>query len=61
MYSPNERFERKVLTIDNKFFVSDIKVIKYKKRESFKSQNRFPVKSAYVLGENASNSNKKKH
>lgn len=61
MYSSNERFEGKVLTIDNKFFVSDIKVIKYKKRESFKSQNSFPVKSAYVLGENASSSKKKKH
>jgi len=45
MFSTNEKFEGKVLTIDNKFFVSNIKMIKYKNRESYKAQNSFVVKA----------------
>ena len=45
MFSTNEKFEGKALTIDNKFFISNIKMIKYKKRESYKAQNSFVVKA----------------
>lgn len=45
MFSPNEKFEGKALTIDNQFYVSDIEIITYKKRESYKAQNKFVVKS----------------
>lgn len=43
--STNEKFEGKITTLDNKFFVSGIKFIKYSKRESYKSPNSFVVKS----------------
>jgi len=49
MFSTNEKFEGKALTIDDKFYVSDIKIIKYKNKESHKSQNSFVVKlSSYA-------------
>ena len=41
----DQKFEGKPTTVDNKFYVSDIKDIKYSKRESYKSENRFVVKS----------------
>jgi hypothetical protein len=45
MFSTNEKFEGKVMAVDNKFYVSDIKTIQYKKRESYKAQNKFVVKT----------------
>lgn len=45
MFSTNEKFEGHALTVDNQFYVSNIKMIKYKKRESYKAQNGFVVKS----------------
>lgn len=49
MFSTNEKFEGKPLTVDNKFYVSNIKMIKYKKRENYKAENSFVVKSYETL------------
>lgn len=45
MFSTNEKFEGEAHTIDNKFFISNIKLIKYNKKEDYKSQNSFVVKA----------------
>jgi hypothetical protein len=57
MFSTNEKFEGKPLTIDNKFYVSNIKMIKYKKRENYKAENSFVVKMSpsYVTKKNVRN------
>jgi hypothetical protein len=44
-FSTNEKFEGKTLTLDNQFYVSNIKSIKYKKRANYKRQNSFVVKT----------------
>lgn len=45
MFSTNEKFEGRPVTVDNEFYVSNIKMIKYKKRQDYKTQNSFIVKS----------------
>jgi hypothetical protein len=47
MFSTNEKFEGKAIIVDNQFYVSNIKMIKYKNKESSKNQNSFVVKSVY--------------
>lgn len=47
MFSTNEKFEGKAITIDNLFYVSDIKTIHYSKREMYKAQNSFIIKFNY--------------
>lgn len=44
LFNTNEKFEGKAIAVDNKFYVSNIKMIKYKKKESYKAQNSFVVK-----------------
>jgi len=44
MFSANEKFEGKALIIDDKFYVSNIKMIKYKNKENYKAENSFVVK-----------------
>lgn len=45
LFSNNEKFEGMVSSIDNKFFVSSIRKIKYKDREKYNSPNMFVVKA----------------
>jgi hypothetical protein len=47
MFSTNEKFEGKPFTVDNKFYISNIKMIKYKKRENYKTESSFVVKSVF--------------
>jgi hypothetical protein len=46
--SLNEKFEGRPMTIDNHFYVSNIKLIHYNKKDSYKTQNSFVVKSSYA-------------
>ncbi len=45
MYSTNEKFEGKIMTLDNKFYVSDLKNIKFKKNDTYKKANSFFLKA----------------
>ena len=41
MFCTNEQFQGKINAVDNMFYISDIKVVKWSKVDMFKSQNCF--------------------
>ncbi|MEO8583090.1 MAG: hypothetical protein ABI415_04785 [Flavitalea sp.] len=45
MFSTNEKFDGKTTVIDNYFYISEIKNIKFGKREKYRAQNKFFVKN----------------
>lgn len=44
MFSTNEKFDGKTNVVDNYFYISEIKNIKFGKREKYRAQNKFFVK-----------------